>query len=268
MNSVQRQEEARKAYTQGDVQAAAVIHTPTFVSKTNWEKHGAVHHQYIGDIVYGGLGGIITRFAAVSSVSGARLGSNIALIVGLANLVATGIANLTGTYISAKSEQEYYQREWEREAWELQHFPEGERAELYEVYRDQGYSDEDAHWLVEIKTRDPQLWLKAMMSEELGLVENDRKPLVKGLASLAAVLVAGVVPLLVYLIGLAVPIPWHTTFLISLGLSGLAMFGLGAAKVHITENNLWISGLEMLGVGGLTAGVAYAVGALLRGLAG
>jgi VIT1/CCC1 family predicted Fe2+/Mn2+ transporter len=42
--------------------------------------------------------------------------------------------------------------------------------------------------------------------------------------------------------------------------------GLGVAKVLVTERNWFRSGLEMLIVGGLTAGVAYAIGYLLQGL--
>jgi VIT1/CCC1 family predicted Fe2+/Mn2+ transporter len=49
-------------------------------------------------------------------------------------------------------------------------------------------------------------------------------------------------------------------------LSGLALFGLGAAKVLVTGQRTLRSGTEMLLVGGLAAGVAYVVGALLRGL--
>jgi VIT1/CCC1 family predicted Fe2+/Mn2+ transporter len=55
---------------------------------------------------------------------------------------------------------------------------------------------------------------------------------------------------------------------VSIGLSAVALFGLGAAKVMVTELNLLRSGLEMLFVGGLAAVVAYVVGALLKGLGG
>ncbi len=57
-----------------------------------------------------------------------------------------------------------------------------------------------------------------------------------------------------------------TAFPVSLGLSGVALFGLGAAKVLVTERNAFRSGLEMLVVGGLASGVAYVVGALLKGI--
>ena len=268
MSISKRLDEARKAFADGSLEASAAAHEPERIIQAASEQHGGTSHQYIGDMVYGGLDGIITTFAVVSGVAGAQLGTPVILILGLANLLADGFSMATGAYLSSKSEQEYYEREREREAWEVEHFPEGERTELYEIYRSQGYSEEDARRLVEIHTKDHDLWLRAMMVDELGLLEDKRKPHFSALATLASFVVAGVVPLLVYLLGLLLPIPQTVAFPTSLALSGLALFGLGASKVLITERNTFKSGLEMLAVGGLAAGVAYAVGALLKGIGG
>jgi len=265
MGLSKRLDEARKAFARRDVTASALAHDPARIRRAA-EAHGGVGSQYIGDLVYGGLDGIITTFAVVSGVAGAQLGANVVLIMGLANLFADGFSMATGAYLSSKSEQEYYEREWQREAWEVEHFPDGERAEMIEIYRGQGYSDQDARRMVEIQSRDPERWVKAMMIQELGLLRDERKPIFSALATLAAFVVAGAVPLLVYLVGLIVSIPTAVAFPVSLGLSGLALFGLGAAKVLVTERRVWRSGLEMLLVGGLAAGVAYGVGTLLRGI--
>lgn len=269
MNFSKRLEAARDAFGRRDLKASAQAHEPDQIAQvTAQEGHGGVSSQYLGDTVYGGLDGIVTTFAIVSGVAGAQLSSEIILILGLANLLADGFSMATGAYLSTKSEQEYYQREREREAWEVEHFPEGERVELYEIYRARGYSEKDAHDLVEIQARDPKRWVDAMMVDELGMLPDGRKPLLSGLATLASFIIAGSIPLLVYLLGLFVPIPAGDAFLISLGLSAAALFGLGAAKVLVTQRNSFRSGLEMLLVGGLAAGVAYGVGALLRGIGG
>jgi VIT1/CCC1 family predicted Fe2+/Mn2+ transporter len=267
-----RVEDARRAFQKGDLQAAAEAHTAERIARSvhhpHGEEHGSESHAYIGDVVYGGLDGIVTTFAVVSGVAGAQLGVRVVLILGLANLLADGFSMATGAYLSAKSEREYYQRELARERWEVEHMPEAERAELYEIYRHQGYSDDDARRMVEIKTRDHELWVKAMMIEELGLLPDERKPLVSALATFAAFVVAGALPLLIYLLGLLVAIPAGAGFPIAAGLSAVALFGLGAAKVYVTRLNPLRSGLEMLVVGGLAAGVAYGVGILLKGIGG
>lgn len=268
MSFSKRIDQARDAYSQKDITASAAAHTPERVAQAAKEEHGGTGSQYIGDLVYGALDGIITTFAVVSGVAGAELGTSVILIMGMANLFADGFSMATGAYLSSKSEQEYYEREWQRETWEVEHFPEGERLELVEIYRNQGYTDDDAEKLVEIQSRNPQRWVQAMMVTELGLLPDERKPLLSGLATLLAFLLAGSIPLLIYVVGLFTSIAPDTSFPISIALSAVALFGLGAAKVIITRLNAFRSGLEMLIVGGLAASVAYIVGVLLKGIGG
>lgn len=268
MTVSKRLEEARQAFSRGDTQASALAHDPERIAHAVREEHGGTSHQYIGDMVYGGLDGIITTFAVVSGVAGAQLGTSVILILGLANLFADGFSMAVGAYLSGKSEREYYDREWQREAWEVEHLPEGERVELYEIYRQQGYTEADARRLVEIQTRNPRRWVKTMMVDELGLLPDDRQPVLSALATFVSFIIAGSVPLLVYLSGLFFPVPADVAFPVSLVLSGLALFALGAAKVWVTRLNFFRSGVEMLLVGGLAAGVAYGVGTLLKGIGG
>jgi VIT1/CCC1 family predicted Fe2+/Mn2+ transporter len=225
--------------------------------------HGKPSYRYIGNVVYGGLDGIITTFAIVSGVAGAQLGAGVVLILGVANLLADGISMATGAYLSNRSEREYYERERQREQWQITQYPAVEQQVLRGIYASAGYNDTDAERLVEIQARYPDRWATTMLIEELGLLADERKPWGIALTTFAAFVIAGVVPLLVYILGFFMPIAPTVAFVISLILSALALFGLGAAKVWVTERNPWRSGLHMLLVGGLAAGVAYVVGVLL-----
>jgi VIT1/CCC1 family predicted Fe2+/Mn2+ transporter len=267
MSITKRLDEARKAFEKKDLDASRAAHSPKVISQAI-EEHGGASHQYIGDMVYGGLDGIVTTFAVVSGVAGANLGSGVILILGLANLLADGLSMAAGAYLSLKSEREYYERERQREAWEVEHFSDGERAEMLGIYRAKGYSQTDAETLVKIQSQDKKLWVDAMMVQELGLLPDERKPILSALATPGSFISAGSVPLLVYLLGLFMTVDPDVAFGVSVVLSGVALFALGAAKVLVTERNWFRSGLEMLLVGGLAAGVAYLVGYLLRGLGG
>ena len=219
-------------------------------------------------MVYGGLDGIITTFAVVSGVAGAQLDARVIVILGLGNLLADGFSMATGDYLSTKSEREYYAREARRQAWEIEHFPDGQRAELRALYLQHGYSQNDAEQMVELQTRNQARWVNAMMIEELGLIEENTNPLYNALATFTAFVVAGSLSLLIYLLGLVIPIALDTAFPISIVLSAIALFSLGAAKVFVTRLNPLRSGLEMLLVGGLAASVAYVIGALLKNVGG
>jgi VIT1/CCC1 family predicted Fe2+/Mn2+ transporter len=259
---------ARISFAKGDLAASAKAHTPDTIARAAVEEHGGAGSQYIGDMVLGGLDGIVTTFAVVSGVAGADLGANVLLILGMANLLADGFSMATGSFLSLKSEREYYEKEKSREAWEVKQFPQGEKRELLEIYRKQGYSMADSKRMVDIKSRNPKRWVETMMIEELGMLPDDRTPARSALATFSAFVLAGSIPLLVYLLGLVVPIAPAAAFVVSLAMSAVALFMLGAAKVVVTHRNPLISGLEMLLVGSLAAGVAYGVGILLKGIVG
>jgi VIT1/CCC1 family predicted Fe2+/Mn2+ transporter len=269
LSITKRIDQARAAYAKKDLSAAAEAHDPNFIAESMTkppEEHGGASSQYVGDFIYGGLDGVVTTFAVVSGVAGAALGTDVILILGLANLFADGFSMATGAYLSAKSENEYYDRERQRELWEVENFPEGEQAELREIYRNKGYTGEEAHDLVEIFSRVDERIVDAMMIDELGLMKSDKKPFYSAVATLASFIVIGAVPLLIYFLGLIADLGSANAFPISIALSALALFGLGAGKVLVTHQNPIKNGLEMLFVGGSAAVVAYFVGALLKGL--
>lgn len=267
MNFTKRLDEARNAFEKGDHSTAAALHDPAAVAAHAGKRsQGSVLGTYLGSIVYGGLDGIITTFAVVSGVAGADLGASVILILGVANLLADGFSMGTGDYLSTKSEREFYAREAQRQAWETEHFPDGQKAELAALYQQHGYTPEEVALLVEVQTRHPDRWVNTMMIEELNMVKEEGSPLYNAFATFLAFIVAGSLPLAIYVVGLFTEIDPDDAFVISILSSGVALFLLGAAKVYVTRLNPIRSGLEMLLVGGFAAVVAYAVGALLKNI--
>ena len=262
-----RVEAARQAFNRRDVAAGARLHDPALITEQVGEdgrRRTSWWGAYIGSMVYGALDGIVTTFAVVSGVAGADLGANIILILGTGNLLADGFSMGVGDYLSTKSEREYYDREERRQRWEIESFPEGQRAELRALYLKDGWDEDHAEQLTELHTHHRERWVNAMMIEELGMLKEEHNPLFNAIATFSAFVVAGSVPLLIYVVGLATPIQAGTAFRWSIGLSALALFLVGAAKVFVTRLNPFRSGLEMLFVGGLAAGVAYFIGVLLK----
>jgi VIT1/CCC1 family predicted Fe2+/Mn2+ transporter len=79
-----------------------------------------------------------------------------------------------------------------------------------------------------------------------------------GLATFFGFLVAGVLPLVAYLL----PLAPRTQFAGAAALTAVALFTVGAARTFVTKRGLLRSGVEMLSVGSLAAVVAFAIGAL------
>jgi vacuolar iron transporter family protein len=76
-------------------------------------------------------------------------------------------------------------------------------------------------------------------------------------ATIGAFVVAGLVPLIAYLL----PLSSDSRFIAAIGLTAAALFSVGAARSFVTGLSPLRSGLEMLLVGALAAVAAYLIGA-------
>lgn len=55
--------------------------------------------------------------------------------MGIANLIGDGISMALGDFISTKSEAEFTINERNREAWEVENNPDGEKREMIDIYK-------------------------------------------------------------------------------------------------------------------------------------
>jgi len=85
-----------------------------------------------------------------------------------------------------------------------------------------------------------------------------------GTATVLSFVAAGLIPLLAYLL----PLSEDVAFVTAIGLTGVALFTVGASRTLVTKLGFVRSGSEMLLVGSLAAAVAYGIGALAASLTG
>jgi VIT1/CCC1 family predicted Fe2+/Mn2+ transporter len=97
-----------------------------------------------------------------------------------------------------------------------------------------------------------------------GLPEEEAQPVRHAVATFLAFVVAGGVPLLPYII----PITAQHPFTVSIALTFIVLFGIGALRASVTADRPLASGLETLGLGVIVAVVAYGAGAAVASLAG
>ncbi|MFP4310972.1 MAG: VIT1/CCC1 transporter family protein [Nitriliruptoraceae bacterium] len=96
-------------------------------------------------------------------------------------------------------------------------------------------------------------------------VRGDEPPPARtALATFAAFLIAGSVPLISYI----VPIPQSWRFPVAALLTGVTLFTIGAARSTVTSRSWWRNGTEMFLVGAGAAGIAFVVGRLLSDVGG
>lgn len=241
-----------------------MLYTPSPALKAHKEEdyHGSKFALYIQDVVYGGIDGIVTTFAVVSGAAGAVLPGYIVIILGLANLFADGLSMGIGNFLSVKSERDNYRRLEEEERGEIHKMPEIEREEVRETYANKGFEGEELDIVVNRITSNEEVWLKTMMQEEHGMCpEGTEHAWLHGVATFIAFSVFGAIPILPYILNIAS----DHRFLIAVISTGGALAVLGVMRSLITRQRYIWGPIEIIGLGAISAAVAYVVGAVLRG---
>ncbi len=221
--------------------------------KESWHISGG---SLLKEATFGISDGIVTTLALVAGVTGATSESRIIIVAGLVGAFASAISMGLGSYISSKSQQEYYQREVEREKREIEETPEHEKEELRELYKRKGFNKKEIELIVRRIGSNKELMLKVMKEEELGLGEQSfENPVKNGLTIGISDLVAAMIPVLPYFF--LTPKP---SLVLAVTLSMLALFLTGVYKIRFTGKNWLKSGFETMIVGAIATVVSYWLG--------
>jgi len=221
----------------------------------------ARQNSYLGDAVLGAIDGCVTTFAVVAGAAGAGLSAGVAIILGFANLLADGFSMAASNYQRAKSEHELLAKARATEELHVREVPDGEREEVRQIFAAKGFSGDTLEEIVRGITQDKRLWVDTMLTEELGLRLDLPSPWVAALTTFAGFCVAGLLPLLPYLLP-GLPASW--VFPVSSVATALAFLGIGVLKGRVLHHPLLKSGIQTLFLGGTAASLAYVVGVLLR----
>jgi vacuolar iron transporter family protein len=222
---------------------------------------GKQSHSYLGDAVLGSVDGTVTTFAVVAGAAGAGFSSLVIVILGMANLLADGLSMAVSNYLGTKVEREEVEKAKEAEEHHIEHIPEGERAEIREIYAQKGFEGELLEQVVDVITSDRHVWVNTMLTDELHLQIEQRSPMRAALATFTAFVVVGLIPLLPYLFPV---LPEKDWFLASSVLTGIGFTFVGVAKGTVLNRRIWRSALETLLTGGVAAAVSFGVGYFLR----
>jgi len=225
------------------------------LGKHNEPWHSNEAGGYLRSVVYGFNDGLTANFGLVAGVIGASAPAHFVIITGIAGAVADALSMGSSGYLAAKSQAEVHQHDIEMERNEILLMPDIEREELALIYEAKGVPAEQARATALAIMADPEKALATKVREELDISEAAVSPLGDGLVTGLATAIGAIIPILPFLFfrtGLAL---W-----ISLAISMLAHFGVGAARSIFTGKGLWSSGRDMFLVGFGVAATGYLIG--------
>lgn len=243
-------------------------------SNASLKKHLIVEHKispfstYLKEIVYGATDGIVTTFAVVAGFNGAQHTGVIdsiplitVLLFGTANLFADGVSMALGNFLSVRANQDVYRSEKNKELYEIRNASENEKKETRQILQNKGFTKGQAYKITELYAQNESYWLDFMMNKELELPNPEKdNPFYTSLATFAAFVSFGVVPLLPYILHFT----RENRFTLSIGFTLLALFLLGLLRFKVTRENIVRSVGEIMLLGSTSAIIAYLVGTLFR----
>ena len=223
------------------------------------------HHftagETVRDVVIGMSDGLTVPFALAAGLSGAKVGTPVVVLAGLAEIAAGSIAMGLGGYLAARTDREHYQSEREREIREAREIPEEEAAEVSRVFQAWGLTDQQIQPIVAAISSDEKRWVDFMMRFELGLEEPASTRALRSALTIAVSYVAGgLIPLLPYM--LVAETLTALKFSVVITLLALAVFG--ALKGKLVGTGWLRSALQTTSIGGAAAAAAYLLARVLN----
>jgi len=226
------------------------------------------HHftapESVRDVVIGMSDGLTVPFALAAGITGAIASnphaSTLVVTAGFAEIAVGSIAMGLGGYLAAKTDQEHYASEREREVREIVELRDVEVEEVAKVFRDYGLTETEMAPVVKAITGNEKSWVDFMMRFELGLEEpQPKRARTSALTIAASYIVGGLIPLAPYILLSDV----QKGLYFSVGVTGLALAVFGWVKGRFTGINPFKGALQTVVIGGLAATAAFLIAKLI-----
>jgi vacuolar iron transporter family protein len=223
--------------------------------------------NYIRDVVFGFGDGVNTSLGIVAGIGGATVGVDIVILAAIIGMFTGAKAMAVQNYLAVKSQIEILQSEIKREEYEIENTPEKEREEIVEIYKAKGFAGEELNMVVNKITSNKGVWLRTMLTEELGLnLEILGSPIKGAIVMFISFLVGGILPILPYFIVKTGLINNFTALLIAISISLTSSFVIGAIKGKLAKKSWIKGGLEMSLLGTGIALLGYGIGSEMDNL--
>ena len=235
---------------------AAVVETQ---AREPWHRSGG--GGTLRAAIFGVSDGLVSNAALVLGIAGATSGGDGSFVVlaGVAGLLAGAFSMAAGEYVSMRSQTEVLERQIELERAELEAMPEEEEKEIAAIYRGRGFAEAEAAAIAKQLMADPKIALETLVREELGLdPEELGSPWGASIGSFLAFAIGAFVPLLPFIL-----LTGGTALAVSIGLTSLSLFAVGASVSLLTGRSALYSGARQLMIGIAAAGITYLIGSLI-----
>ncbi len=224
-------------------------------------RHRSTGGNALRAAVLGANDGLVSNLSLVMGVAGATMDNNKGiLIAGVAGLLAGAFSMALGEWLSVQSSRELYGHQIKIEAEEIATTPDEEAEELALIYESRGLDREQASNLATKILSDKDGALDTLAREELGIdpQELGGSAWVAAITSFILFSIGAIIPVIAFIF-----MKGTNAILISILLSTVGLFAIGAAITLFTGRSVLYSGLRMVIFGLLAAAITFGIGRLI-----
>lgn len=227
------------------------------------QQAGSKRSNSLRSLLLGAIDGFASTVALAAGVASATKSHEAVLIAGAAAVVAGALSMAASEYVSVKAENDARTAQIRLETEAATVAPESKGQQLVEDYEAKGLSPEEATEAVSRLQKDPTQFVHALVADRYGTAdEEEERPGRQGVLTGVSFALAGVVPLLPFLF---FSIPWDVALILSVTITGIALFLAGLFRALSSLHPFLRSGFEMLAVGMGAAAGTFLIGLLLGG---
>jgi VIT1/CCC1 family predicted Fe2+/Mn2+ transporter len=223
-------------------------------------RHRAGGGNALRAAVLGANDGLVSNMSLVMGVAGAALSGSVILVTGLAGLLAGAFSMALGEWLSVQSSRELYERQIAIEKEEIIANPAEEEEELALIYQARGLEEAESRALAKRILADEGSALETLAREELGIDPSE----LGGSAWEAAI-----TSFILFAMGAVIPVaPFALlegtpAIAVSLFLSTLGLFAIGAGITLFTGRSVLFSGVRQVLFGLAAAAITFLIGHLI-----
>lgn len=210
------------------------------------------------DFILGWQDGLVNVLGVILGVAAATNDTKVVIIAGMAATFAESISMMAVAYTSFKAEQDFYRSELAHEMCDVRDTPGVEKNKIRVIFRRLGFTGGLLDSAVQRITSDKKRWVSMLMNMELKLEPPKHSPFNIALIVGASAFIGSFIPLIPFVL-----LPVKTAVIVSLAVSSVFLFFVGAYKAKTTVGSWLRGGLELTVIGMLAALVGYGIGALM-----
>lgn len=213
----------------------------------------------IRDIVFGLEDGLVSTVGVLTGIASGTNDYFVVILSGFVLVIVEALSMGVGSFLSTQSEHDMQQRQYKDLKKLATRDPQAAEDILVKHYQKIGLTQSQIDSCLKLVEKNKSVFAKELGVYHLGMgTNNDSNTWINGVLMFFSYIIGGAVPILPYFF-----LPVSTALVISIPLTVIALFTLGAAKGKLTYKNWLQSGLQMALLSCSAALLGFLVGKLV-----